>query len=41
VVWHDPAAHITCVLLTTKPAAESRARVLIPVSEIVGRTNRG
>jgi CubicO group peptidase (beta-lactamase class C family) len=41
VVWHDPAAHVTCVLLTSKPAVESRARVLIPVSEIVGRTNRG
>ena len=36
VFWHDPASQITCVLLTTKPAAESRARLLVPVSERVG-----
>lgn len=36
IFWHDPAAKTTCVLLTTKPATESRARLLIPVSEMVG-----
>jgi CubicO group peptidase (beta-lactamase class C family) len=37
VVWHDPASHVTCVLLTTKPASDSRASVIIPVCEIAGR----
>ena len=37
VFWHDPATATTCVVLTTKPAVESRARVLMPVSESVGR----
>jgi CubicO group peptidase (beta-lactamase class C family) len=40
VAWHDPASGTTCVLLTTKPAASSRATLLVPVSEIIGR-NRG
>ena len=40
VVWHDPETDVTCVLLTTRPAVDSRAKVLIPVSEIVGRTER-
>jgi beta-lactamase class C len=39
VVWHDPASATTFVLLTTKPAAASRAGLLLPVSEIIGRTN--
>jgi CubicO group peptidase (beta-lactamase class C family) len=38
VVWHDPEAKLTCVLLTTKPAADSRARLIVPVSDIVSRT---
>jgi CubicO group peptidase (beta-lactamase class C family) len=36
VVWHDPESKITCVLLTTRPAGESRRSLLVPVSEIVG-----
>ena len=36
VVWHDPESRQTCVLLTTRPAVNSRASVLVPVSEIVG-----
>ena len=39
VAWHDPATSTTCVLLTTKPAASSRATLLVPVSEIVGRAS--
>ena len=35
--WHDPATATTFVLLTTKPAAASRASLLVPVSEIIGR----
>lgn len=38
-IWHDPATATTCVLLTTQPATLSRATVLKPVSEIIGRTN--
>jgi CubicO group peptidase (beta-lactamase class C family) len=41
VFWHDPESHVTCVLLTTKPAVASRASLLVPVSEIVGRSGRG
>ena len=40
VAWHDPEAGVTCVLLTSRPAAESRAQLLVPVSEIVGRSAR-
>ena len=39
VFWHDPATATTCVLLTTRPAAGSRSSLLLPVSEIIGRTN--
>lgn len=38
-IWHDPATATTFVLLTTKPAAASRSSLLLPVSEIVGRTS--
>jgi beta-lactamase class C len=38
VAWHDPESHVTCVLLTTRPADISRTRLLLPVSEIAGRT---
>jgi len=41
VVWHDPASSVTCVLLTTKPAVDSRASLLGPLSDIVGRTEGG
>jgi CubicO group peptidase (beta-lactamase class C family) len=37
VIWHDPATATTCVVLTTRPAADSRASLLLPVSEILGR----
>lgn len=36
MVWHDPATAITFALLTTKPAAVSRSRLLVPVSEVIG-----
>jgi CubicO group peptidase (beta-lactamase class C family) len=36
VVWHDPQSRITCVILTTRPATESRDSLILPVSEIVG-----
>jgi len=37
VVWHDPGSKVTCVLLTTKPADDSRKSLLVPVSDIVSR----
>jgi CubicO group peptidase (beta-lactamase class C family) len=37
VMWHDPESHVTCVLLTTRALAESRANLVDPVCEIVGR----
>jgi CubicO group peptidase (beta-lactamase class C family) len=38
-IWHDPASATTCIVLTTKPAAASRSTLLVPVSEIIGRTD--
>lgn len=35
VCWADPAKNLICVLLTTKPADQSRAGLLGPVSDIV------
>lgn len=35
VAWADPATGTVCVLLTTKPASESRAGLLGPVSDAV------
>lgn len=35
VAWADPATDAVCVLLTTRPAAESRSSVLGPVSDAV------
>lgn len=35
VAWHDPRSKITCVLLTTKPASDSRNGLLGPVSDLV------
>jgi beta-lactamase class C len=35
VAWADPRTKITCVLLTTRPAAQSRAGLLGPVSDLV------
>lgn len=35
VAWADPAKDLICVLLTTKPAAQSRAGLLGPVSDLV------
>jgi CubicO group peptidase (beta-lactamase class C family) len=37
VMWHDPESRVTCVLLTTRALAESRASLVDPVCEIVGR----
>lgn len=38
VIWHDPATATTCVVLTTRPATGSRSSLLLPVSEVIGRT---
>ena len=35
VAWADPETGVRCVLLTTKPAAQSRAGLLGPVSDVV------
>ncbi len=40
VFWHDPEPKLTCVLLTTSPASDSRAHLLGPVSDIVARSVR-
>jgi CubicO group peptidase (beta-lactamase class C family) len=37
VAWHDPEKDLTCVLLTTKPAADSRNHLLGPVSDLVSQ----
>jgi len=37
LAWRDPAADVTFVLLTTKPAAESSRTLIAPVSELVAR----
>ncbi len=38
MAWHDPTTATTFVLLTTRPAAESKASLLLPASEIIGRS---
>jgi CubicO group peptidase (beta-lactamase class C family) len=38
VAWHDPEKKLTMVLLTTKPADQSRAGLLGPVSDIVSES---
>ena len=35
VAWADPKTELICVLLTTKPADQSRAHLLGPVSDVV------
>ena len=40
VVWHDPAVALTCILLTTKPAEDSRNGLLGPISDLVARSLR-
>ncbi len=35
VVWHDPQSAVTCVILTSRPATDSKATLLGPVSDIV------
>jgi len=35
VAWADPTSGVRCVLLTTKPAEQSRATLLGPVSDVV------
>lgn len=36
MAWHDPGTATTFVLLTTRPAVESKASLLLPASEIIG-----
>jgi CubicO group peptidase (beta-lactamase class C family) len=38
VIWHDPATATTCVVLTTRPATDSKSGLLLPISELIGRT---
>lgn len=38
ICWADPARKLTFVLLTTKPAAESRKALLNPVSDLVSQS---
>ncbi|HWC00808.1 MAG TPA: serine hydrolase domain-containing protein [Bryobacteraceae bacterium] len=40
VAWADPASGLSCVLLTTKPAEQSRAHLLGPVSDLVSESAR-
>jgi beta-lactamase class C len=40
VGWADPETGVRCVLLTTKPAEQSRAGLLGPVSDLVGQGAR-
>ncbi len=37
IAWADPATGVSCALLTTKPAAESRTTVLEPVCDAVSQ----
>ena len=37
MAWHDPLTATTFVLLTTRPATDSKASLLLPASEIIGR----
>lgn len=39
LIWHDPATATSCVVLTTRPAAGSTSSLLLPVSEIIGRSS--
>jgi beta-lactamase class C len=38
VAWADPKSNVTCVLLTTKPATQSRDGLLGPVSDLVAES---
>jgi CubicO group peptidase (beta-lactamase class C family) len=38
VAWADPKTNLTCVLLTTKPAAQSRDGLMGPVSDLVAES---
>jgi CubicO group peptidase (beta-lactamase class C family) len=38
VAWADPKSNLTCVLLTTKPASQSRDGLLGPVSDLVAES---
>ena len=40
ICWADPATDASFVLLTTKPAADSRASLLAPVSDAVSEAFR-
>ena len=37
LAWHDPATDTTFVLLTTRPATDSKASLLLPASDIIAR----
>ncbi len=37
MAWHDPVTDTTFVLLTTRPATASKASLLLPASDIIGR----
>jgi beta-lactamase class C len=39
VIWHDPGTATTCVVLTTRPATDSKSGLLLPVSEIIGHSS--
>lgn len=39
VAWADPAKDLICVLLTTKPADQSRAGLLGPVSDLISNVS--
>lgn len=41
VVWRDPEADLTFVLLTTKPAERSSTRLIGPVSDLIARAYCG
>ncbi len=37
LAWHDPAASLSLVLLTSKPADESKSKVIQPVSNLISQ----
>jgi CubicO group peptidase (beta-lactamase class C family) len=38
LAWMDPEKDLSCVLLTTRPAAVSNKTVLLPVSDVVSES---
>jgi len=39
--WADPKRDLTCVLLTTRPAAEDKEHLLRAVSDLVSESSNG